>query len=138
MESRRLQRTSSHSRKEGMGDHRLKWLRADIVREPPLPATLRKRKAGVKSGIRILLCSCASRHNHSRQADARCCYVTQWAEYRLTAPADYNSELSQEELNQLIKNARQIWADAHRDWTPEGDGETYRSADHYAASAPCA
>ena len=56
MESRRLQRTSSHSRKEGMGDHRLKWLRADIVREPPLPATLRKRK----QGSRVAFGSCCA------------------------------------------------------------------------------
>jgi hypothetical protein len=33
MESRRLRRTSSYARKEGMGEHRLSWLRADIVRE---------------------------------------------------------------------------------------------------------
>ena len=48
----------------------------------------------------------------------------QWAEYRRTPAADYNSELSQEEMNAIIKTARQIWADAHRDWTPGGDGET--------------
>jgi hypothetical protein len=76
MDSRKLQRTASHVRKEGMGEHPLQWLRADM-----------------------------------------------WADYRRVAPADYNSEMSEAELQHMIKNARETWARAHKDWTPEGDGE---------------